>query len=69
MKHLIIYSVLVFVVAGFIVYKMIEALINVLLDISNIKERIHYQLNIFSLERLMLKNIKDGYRKVGLPIW
>lgn len=69
MKHLIIYTVLIPVIIGFMIYKMVEALINVLLSISDIEERISYQLNIFSLERVMLKTFKDGWRKMGLPLW
>lgn len=69
MKHLFIFTVLIPIVLGFMIYKAIEAIINVVFSISDIKKRVSYQLNIFSLERLILKIIKNGYRKMGLPIW
>lgn len=63
MKHLLIYSLLMPVVLGFMIYKVIEAIINVLLSISDIEDKLHYQLNIFGLERTILKTIKKiGYR-------
>ncbi len=66
MKHLIIYTVLIPVVLGFMIYKAIEAMINVIFNISDIEERINYQLNIFSLERMMLQTIKNGWKKLPL---
>jgi len=66
MKHLLIYTVLIPVIVGFIVYKMVEALINVLLNISDIEEKLNYQLNIFSLERVILTTIKNGWKRLPL---
>lgn len=66
MKHLLIYTVLIPIIVGFIVYKMVEALINVLLNISDIEEKLNYQLNIFSLERVILTTIKNGWKRLPL---
>ncbi len=66
MKHLIIYTVLLPVMVGFMIYKAVEAMINVVLNISDIEERINYQLNIFSLERMMLQTIKNGWKRLPL---
>lgn len=66
MKHLIIYTVLIPVVIGFMIYKALEAMINVTLSISDIEERINYQLNIFSIERMMLQTIKNGWKRLPL---
>ena len=66
MKHLIIYTVLLPVMVGFMIYKAVEAMINVVLNISDIEERINYQLNIFSLERMMLQTIKNSWKRLPL---
>lgn len=58
MKHILIYTLLIPVVLGFMIYKIIEAIINVILSISDIEEKLHYQLNIFSLQRQMLDKFK-----------
>lgn len=58
MKHLFIYTLLIPVVIGFLIYKVVEAAINVCLHISDIEEKLNYQLNIFSLERTVLRTIK-----------
>ena len=66
MKHLIIYVCLIPVVVGFMIYKAVEAMINVILNISDIEERINYQLNIFSIERMVLQTIKNGWKRLPL---
>jgi hypothetical protein len=66
MKHLLIYTVLIPVIIGFMIYKAVEAMINVALSVSDIEERINYQLNIFSLERFILTTIKNGWKRLPL---
>ncbi len=66
MKYLIVYIVLIPIVLGFIVYKLIEAIINGIFNISNVKEKWHFQLNIFSLERVMITKIDNGWKKISL---
>ncbi len=66
MKHLIIYTVLIPVIVAFMIYKAVEAMINVVLNISDIEERINYQLNVFSMERMMLQTIKNGWKRLLL---
>lgn len=58
MKHILIYTLLLPVVLGFMIYKAIEAVINVILSISDIEEKLHIQLNIFGLQRQMLDGLK-----------
>ncbi len=58
MKHLIIYTAIIPVVVSFILYKLVEAVINWIFSISDVDERLNYQLNIFSIERVMLKRLK-----------
>jgi len=66
MKHLIIYTILIPVIVAFMIYKAVEAMINVVLNISDIEERINYQLNVFSMERMMLQTIKNGWKRLPL---
>lgn len=54
MKHLIIYFILLFMVAGFIVYKAFEVFINVPLGEN---EKINHQLDMFGVKRLLLNKI------------
>lgn len=58
MKHILIYTLLLPVVLGFMIYKAVEAIINVILSISDIEEKLHIQLNIFGLQRQMLDGLK-----------
>ncbi len=58
MKHLIIYTLIIPVVLGFITYKLVEVVINWIYSISDIEDRLNYQLNIFSLQRVMIKRLK-----------
>jgi hypothetical protein len=58
MKHLLIYTAILLVVSGFIIYKLIERIFNWVCSISNLEERVNYQLNIFNIERQMLKKLK-----------
>ncbi len=57
MKHLLIYLFLVPVVMAFMIYKIVEHVINFILSISDVEETLHYQLNIFGLERLISDKI------------
>lgn len=57
MKHLIIYTTILLVVTGFIVYKMLEGIMNIIFNISDVDEKLDVQLNIFSIERVMLKRM------------
>lgn len=58
MKHLIIYPVLLLIAIGFMLYKLIEVFINWLLILTDVDDRLNSQLNIFHIERLMLKKLK-----------
>jgi len=58
MKHLLIYTAILLVVTGFIVYKLIEGIFNWICSISDSEERVNYQLNIFNIQRQMLKKLK-----------
>jgi hypothetical protein len=58
MKHLIIYTLILLIVIAFMLYKLIEGVINWLLVLTESPERLNSQLNIFSIERLILKRLK-----------
>lgn len=57
MKHLIIYTTILFIVTGFIIYKILEYIMNIIFNISDVDEKLDVQLNIFNIERVMLKRI------------
>ena len=58
MKHLFIYTVILLIAVGFMLYKIIEQIINWLLVLVDLEDRLNSQLNIFEIERLMLKKLK-----------
>jgi len=58
MRHLIINLIILNVVAGFMVYKVLEALFNIAILVGNIEKEVNYQLDIFQLKRMMLSKIK-----------
>lgn len=60
MKHLIIYTAILIIVLGFVLYKAIEVIINMIFKTSDIDENWDVQLNIFKLERVMLKTINKA---------
>jgi hypothetical protein len=69
MKILLTYIIFSPIILLFLIYKAIEGIINGIHLLVDSEEKLFYQLNVFNLERLIIKSIQNGFRKMGLPIW
>jgi uncharacterized protein YxeA len=58
MKHIIIFLILIIVVFLFMIYKLFEGIFNFFLYIGGVEERANKTLNIFQLQRTLLKKMK-----------
>jgi len=57
MKHIIITLIILLTVAGFMVYKALEALFNIAILVGNIEKEVNYQLDIFHMKRVLLTKL------------
>ncbi len=59
MRHILAYFVILFMVIGFMVYKLFETLYNLSLTLTRSDEELlNHQLNIFKIKRYLLVKLK-----------
>jgi hypothetical protein len=58
MKKLFIYPVLITIMMSFMFYKTVERTLNWMYALTDSKQRVSYQLDIFSIERVMIRRLK-----------
>lgn len=64
MRELITYIIFLPLVVVFMFYKGIEYVINTIYWIVDIKDRLHSQLNVFFIQRLVFKTVRNGYKRM-----
>ena len=61
MRILLTYIVFSPIILLFLIYKAIEGVINGIHELTNNEEKLYYQLNLFAIERIILKSLKKLY--------